>query len=85
MLLSVVPGWIYIQTHRVREPKMQTNFFACLGGSSANIGVAITRHGGKATLVTRVSDDSVGRFVINELKKYDVDATHVHAEGWRGT
>lgn len=58
-----------------------TNFFACLGGSSANIGVAITRHGGKAALATRVSDDSVGRFVINELKKYDVDVTHVHSEG----
>jgi 5-dehydro-2-deoxygluconokinase len=25
-----------------------TQFFACLGGSSANIGAAITRHGGKA-------------------------------------
>ncbi|OUS08205.1 5-dehydro-2-deoxygluconokinase [Rhodobacterales bacterium 52_120_T64] len=58
-----------------------THFFTCLGGSSANIGVAITRHGGKAALVTRVSDDSIGRFAVNQLKKYDVDATHVHAEG----
>lgn len=58
-----------------------THFFTCLGGSSANIGVAITRQGGKAALVTRVSDDSIGRFAVNQLKKYDVDATHVHAEG----
>ena len=27
-----------------------THFFSCLGGSSANIGAAITRHGGKAAL-----------------------------------
>lgn len=58
-----------------------THFFACLGGSSANIAVAITQHGGKAALVTRVSDDSVGRFAVNELNKYGIDAMHVHAEG----
>jgi 5-dehydro-2-deoxygluconokinase len=58
-----------------------THFYTCLGGSSANIGVAITRHGGKAALVTRVSDDPIGRFAVNELKKYDVDVTHVHAQG----
>jgi 5-dehydro-2-deoxygluconokinase len=58
-----------------------THFFACLGGSSANIAVAITRHGGKTALVTRVSDDSIGRFAVNELNKYGVDATLVHVEG----
>lgn len=54
-----------------------TRFFACLGGSSANIGVAITRQGGQAALVTSVSDDAVGRFVLNELAKYGIDARHV--------
>lgn len=58
-----------------------THFFACLGGSSANIAVAITRHGGKTALVTRVSDDAIGRFAVNELNKYGVDATLVHVEG----
>lgn len=57
-----------------------THFVACLGGSSANIAVAITRHGGKAALVTRVSDDSIGRFAVNELNKYGIDADHVHSE-----
>ena len=58
-----------------------THFFACLGGSSANIAVATARHGYKAALVSRVSDDAIGRFAVNELNKYGVDATHVHAEG----
>ncbi len=58
-----------------------THFFACLGGSSANIGVAITRHGGKAALVTRVSDDAIGRFACNELDRYGVDRTHVRPVG----
>jgi 5-dehydro-2-deoxygluconokinase len=56
-------------------------FFTCLGGSSANIGVAITRHGGRATLVTCVSDDAIGRFALNQLDKYGVDRAHVRSVG----
>jgi 5-dehydro-2-deoxygluconokinase len=58
-----------------------TQFFACLGGSSANIGVAITRHGGKAALVTSVSDDAIGRFCLNQLDKYSIDKSHVRSVG----
>ncbi len=58
-----------------------SNFFACVGGSSANICVAICKHGGSSALVTRVSDDSVGRFCINELKQYGVDHQFVRSQG----
>lgn len=58
-----------------------TQFFASLGGSSANICVAITKHGGKAALVTRVADDAVGRFCLNQLDHYGVDRTYVNNEG----
>ena len=58
-----------------------TQFFAALGGSSANIGVAITRHGGRAALVTCVSDDAVGRFALNQLDRYGIDRTHVRSVG----
>lgn len=58
-----------------------THFFTCLGGSSANIGVAITRLGGQASLVTRVADDAIGRYCCNQLDHYGIDRTHVHAEG----
>lgn len=58
-----------------------TQFFSCLGGSSANIGVAITKHGGKTALVTCVSDDAIGRFALNELDKYGVGRKHVRSVG----
>ena len=58
-----------------------TLFFSCLGGSSANIGVAITRHGGACALVTSVSDDAIGRFSRNQLDKYGIDQTHVKNVG----
>ena len=54
-----------------------TRLTTALGGSSANIAAAITRAGGKASLLTRVSDDAVGRFVLNQLARYGIDSTHV--------
>jgi 5-dehydro-2-deoxygluconokinase len=54
-----------------------TMFSAALGGSSANIAVALARQGMKAALLTRVSNDAVGRFCLNQLNHYGVDRTHV--------
>ncbi len=54
-----------------------THFFAALGGSAANIGVAITRFGGEASLVTPVSDDAIGRYVVNQLDHYGIDRQYV--------
>jgi len=56
-------------------------FTADMGGSSANIAAGIVKLGGKAALVTRTSDDSVGRFCINKLRHYGVDTTHVTPVG----
>jgi 5-dehydro-2-deoxygluconokinase len=58
-----------------------TQFFACLGGSSANIAVAIVKLGGKADLVTCVSDDAIGRFALNELDRYGIGRAHVRSVG----
>jgi 5-dehydro-2-deoxygluconokinase len=58
-----------------------TRFEAHLGGSSANIAVALVRQGCRAALLTRVSDDAVGRFCLAQLDAYGVDRTHVRAEG----
>ncbi|PWK62331.1 5-dehydro-2-deoxygluconokinase [Roseicyclus mahoneyensis] len=58
-----------------------TRFFSCLGGSSANIGVAIVKLGGKADLVTCVSDDAIGRFALNELDRYGIGRQHVRRVG----
>lgn len=56
-----------------------TQFTAALGGSSANIAVALTRQGCRAALVTCVSDDAVGRFCLHQLDSYGIDRAHVRA------
>ncbi len=58
-----------------------SRFVAHLGGSSANISVALVRQGCRAALLTRVSDDAVGRFCLNQLNAYGVDRSLVRAEG----
>ncbi|MDE0521133.1 MAG: PfkB family carbohydrate kinase [Boseongicola sp.] len=52
-----------------------------LGGSSANIGAGICKLGGKAALVTRTSDDSIGSYCINRLRHYGVGTAHVTKVG----
>jgi len=63
------------------KTEQATQFFACLGGSSANIGVAICKLGGAADLVTCVSDDAIGRFALNQLDHYGVGRAHVRSVG----
>lgn len=58
-----------------------TRFSAALGGSSANIAVALVRSGCRAALVTCLSDDAVGRFCRAQLDLYGVERTHVRAVG----
>jgi 5-dehydro-2-deoxygluconokinase len=52
-------------------------FAAHLGGSAANIAAGLVRLGGRAALVTRVSDDAVGRFVEGALDAHGIDRRHV--------
>ena len=43
-----------------------------LGGSSANMGVQLTKYGGLCSLLTRVSNDALGKFTLNQLDFYGV-------------
>jgi 5-dehydro-2-deoxygluconokinase len=52
-----------------------------MGGSSANIAAGLVKLGSEAALVTRVSDDAVGRYCLGQLRAYGVDATHVTPVG----
>jgi 5-dehydro-2-deoxygluconokinase len=57
------------------------SFSAALGGSAANIAVAIVRQGGYCTLLSAVSNDAVGSFTAKALTDYGVDTRHVKIAG----
>ena len=52
-------------------------FFACLGGSSGNIAAALSRQGARVCLISKLSDDAIGRFTRAELAKYRIDDRYV--------
>jgi 5-dehydro-2-deoxygluconokinase len=56
-------------------------FVSALGGSAANIAVALTRQGERAALLTCVSDDAIGRYCVAQLDRYGIDRTHVRPVG----
>ena len=57
------------------------NFFAALGGSSANIAVALSRQGFSTALATRISDDAIGRYVTSQLQAYGVNTNYIRPVG----
>jgi 5-dehydro-2-deoxygluconokinase len=63
------------------EAENASMFSSALGGSAANIAAGITRLGGRASLVSAVSNDAVGRYIINQMKHYDIGAEHVAIVG----
>lgn len=52
-----------------------------MGGSSANIAAGIIKLGGKAALVTSVSDDAIGRYCLQQLAQYGIDHRYVTTVG----
>ena len=58
-----------------------TNFVAALGGSAANIAVALQRLGMISTLMTAVSDDAIGRWCVARLNEFGVSTKHVRVVG----
>jgi 5-dehydro-2-deoxygluconokinase len=71
---------LYADPPRTRIEQAQA-FTAALGGSAANIAVAITRQGGNTSLLTSVSDDAVGRFTRTQLQSYGVDTGYITTVG----
>ncbi len=51
-----------------------------LGGSSANMGVQLVKYGGSCSLLTRVSNDALGKFALNQLDHYGVNRDLIKLE-----
>lgn len=56
-------------------------YLVAIGGSAGNIAVALARQGARAALLSRVSDDAVGRYCLAELARFGVDTAHVRPVG----
>lgn len=69
---------IDLNANEIHRPMEETvTFTKYVGGSPANITIAIARLGAKAGFVGRVSDDQHGRFITNYLRKNGIDTSSV--------
>ncbi|HVT51571.1 MAG TPA: 5-dehydro-2-deoxygluconokinase [Dongiaceae bacterium] len=62
-----------------------SSFSKYIGGCAANIAVGTARQGLKSSMLTRVGDDHMGRFVRETLQREGVDTGHVSTDPQRLT
>lgn len=73
------------ETGRPMEETM--TFTKYVGGSPANITIGMSRLGMKTGFIGRVSDDQMGRFIVNYLQKNEIDTSGIvtdHSGGVTG-
>ncbi len=61
------------------------SFAKYLGGSSANLAAGLARLGVRSSMLTRVGDEQMGRFVREALASEGVDVSHVTTDPERLT
>lgn len=54
-----------------------SSFGKFLGGSAANVSVAAARHGRNSALLSRVGNDPLGKYLLDELDRLGVDNQYV--------
>ncbi|MEE2742462.1 MAG: 5-dehydro-2-deoxygluconokinase [Bdellovibrionota bacterium] len=57
-----------------------SSFSKYIGGSSCNIAAGSSRLGLKTSMLTRVGDDQMGRFIREQLEREGVDVSHVKSD-----
>ena len=63
-----------------------SGFTKTIGGSAANVSVAIARHGHPTALVSRTGNDQFGQFLVEQLARYGIENRYVTpVEGMQST
>ena len=65
--------------------KDTTGFVKNVGGSPTNIAVAMSRLGLKVGLISAVSDDQLGHFVLDYLKNHQIDTQFISIDNTGNT
>jgi 5-dehydro-2-deoxygluconokinase len=69
---------IDLNANEINRPMEETvTFTKYVGGSPANITIGMARLGMKTGFIGRVANDQMGRFIVQYLKKNNIDTSHV--------
>jgi len=81
--VAVVGLAVVDRLYRLREfPHKPGKYFSetyeeLIGGIAANAALSISRLGADARLVSRIGDDTTGKWILNELEQHHVDTSNV--------
>lgn len=77
-LIAVGRLCIDLNADQINRPMEETKSFTkYVGGSPANIAIGSARLGLKTGFIGKVSDDQIGRFIVNYLNENGIDTTNV--------
>ncbi len=48
-----------------------------IGGAESNFAIAFARLGGRAAWISKLTDNALGRFIVNRIREHGVDISHV--------
>jgi len=48
-----------------------------IGGAESNFAIAFARLGGRAAWISKLTDNALGRFIVNRIREHGVDTSHV--------
>ncbi|TCO70038.1 5-dehydro-2-deoxygluconokinase [Marinisporobacter balticus] len=69
---------IDLNANEINRPMEETlTFTKYLGGSPANIAIAMSKLGMNTGFIGRVADDQMGRYIVDYLKKSNIDISNV--------
>jgi len=80
-LIGVGRLTVDLNADQINRPMEETRSFTkYVGGSPANIAIGTARLGQKAGFIGKVSDDQMGRYIVNYLEENDIDTSHVYTD-----
>src|SRR5690625_745951 len=80
-LIGVGRLTVDLNADQINRPMEETRSFTkYVGGSPANIAIGTARLEQKAGFIGKVSDDQMGRYIVNYLEENDIDTSHVYTD-----
>ncbi|MFS0777199.1 5-dehydro-2-deoxygluconokinase [Neobacillus sp. 3P2-tot-E-2] len=80
-LIAIGRLCIDLNANETQRPMEETKTFTkYVGGSPANIAIGVSRLGMKAGFIGKVSDDQMGRFILQYLKENNIQADNIFTD-----
>ncbi len=82
-ILTIGEVMMRLQPPNFKRFKQTNSFDVCFGGGEANVAVSLAQFGENAVFLSKLPANDIGDMCAMELKKWDVDTSHIARGGER--